>query len=50
MIAAAILLHCGFEIDEALDWISKARGIEVPDTPEQVQWLRENVRFALRGS
>ena len=49
LIAAAVLLHCGFEIDEAFDWISKARGIEVPDTPEQVQWLRENVRFVLRG-
>lgn len=50
LIAAAVLLHCGFEIDEAFEWISKARGIEVPDTREQVQWLRENIDIVLRGS
>ncbi len=39
MIAAGVLLHCGFEPIEAFDLISKKRGVAVPDTQEQVDWV-----------
>ena len=39
MVAAGVLLHCGFEPDEALEHISLKRGVTVPDTDEQIEWL-----------
>ncbi len=39
LVAAAVLLHSGRSVNEALDAISKARGLTVPDTDEQRQWL-----------
>jgi protein-tyrosine phosphatase len=42
LVSAAVLLHCGFGVDDALAAISKARGVTVPDTAEQVQWLAAN--------
>ena len=49
MVAAAVLLHCGFDVDKALARIQKVRGLEVPDTPEQAHWLRENTDILLTG-
>lgn len=37
--AAAVLLHCGFDVDDAFARISLARGVPMPDTAEQRQWL-----------
>lgn len=42
MIAAGVLLHCGFEPEEALEYISAKRGIQVPDTEEQRDWVVSN--------
>ncbi|HET6648210.1 MAG TPA: protein-tyrosine phosphatase family protein [Pyrinomonadaceae bacterium] len=42
LVSAAVLLHCGFSVADALARISKARGVAVPDTPEQAQWLIDN--------
>lgn len=39
MIAAGVLLHCGFEPIDALDFISKKRGVAVPDAQEQIDWV-----------
>lgn len=39
LVSAAVLLHCGFAVRDAFSAISKARGIEVPDTAEQSEWL-----------
>jgi protein-tyrosine phosphatase len=39
LVAAAVLLHCGFEVAEAFAAISRARGVTVPDTREQIEWL-----------
>ncbi len=39
LVAAAILLHTGLSVDEALGTISSARGLQVPDTEEQREWL-----------
>jgi protein-tyrosine phosphatase len=39
IIAAGVLLHCGFEPLGALEHISTKRGVEVPDTQEQIDWV-----------
>ena len=39
IVAAGVLLHCGFEPMEAFKHISAKRGVEVPDTNEQVEWV-----------
>lgn len=49
LVAAAILLHCGFEVDKAFARVQKARGLEVPDTPEQAQWLRDHSDIVWQG-
>ncbi|MFT5219818.1 MAG: protein-tyrosine phosphatase [Planctomycetota bacterium] len=42
MTAAAILIHSGQTADAAFDQISRCRGVEVPDTAEQKDWIRSN--------
>jgi protein-tyrosine phosphatase len=42
LVSAAVLLHCGCGVDDALAAISKARGVLVPDTAEQRQWVAAN--------
>lgn len=39
LVAAGILLHCGFEPLDALNQISEKRGVKVPDTQEQIDWV-----------
>lgn len=39
LIAAGVLLHCGFEPKKAFEHISKKRGVRVPDTDEQIDWV-----------
>lgn len=36
VVAAGVLLHCGFEPLEAIEHISKLRDVAVPDTQEQI--------------
>ncbi len=40
-IAIAVLIHAGTEIDDAIAAVAQARGRPVPETPEQLRWLRE---------
>ncbi len=42
VIAAGVLLHCGFEPKEAFELISEKRGVTVPDTDEQVDWVSKS--------
>jgi len=42
IVAAGVLLHCGFEVGEAFEHISQKRGIAVPDTIEQSEWVEVN--------
>jgi protein-tyrosine phosphatase len=42
IIAAGVLLHCGFDPLEAFDCISSKRGVSVPDTQEQIDWVTNN--------
>jgi len=41
LIAACILKLNGIDVDEAFEMIESARGFEVPDTPEQLEWVRK---------
>jgi protein-tyrosine phosphatase len=47
MIAAALLIRSGLSYIEAAERVSKARGVEVPETEEQRLWLR---RFSEKRS
>jgi protein-tyrosine phosphatase len=42
VLAAGILLHASFDAESAFDHITKARGMVVPDTEEQRQWMINN--------
>ncbi len=42
MVTAGVLLHAGFHPDEAFEHIGKARGVPVPDTGEQRDWVAAN--------
>jgi protein-tyrosine phosphatase len=39
IVAAGVLLHYGFEPHGAFEHISNRRGVQVPDTEEQKNWL-----------
>ena len=41
MIAAAVLEAQGASPDDALGRVSRARGLEVPETPQQREWIRQ---------
>ena len=41
MLAAALLMTSGFSAREAVDVVTKARGIAVPETPRQFEWLQD---------
>lgn len=43
IIAGYILLKLGWQTDKIMDHIGKIRGVKVPDTPEQMEWLRNLV-------
>ena len=49
LVAASVLLHGGMSVDDAFSKISVARGVPVPDTPEQVEWLRQHAYTVLTG-
>ncbi|HSE20849.1 MAG TPA: dual specificity protein phosphatase family protein [Pyrinomonadaceae bacterium] len=40
LIAACVLKLSGIDVDEAFEMIESARGFAVPDTPEQLEWVR----------
>lgn len=40
IIAGCILLKAGFKTDHILQKITAARGLKVPDTDQQIQWLK----------
>jgi len=43
LLAVAVALSLGASLDAALDVVSKARSMRVPETKEQEDWLRRNV-------
>ncbi len=40
IIASSILLQYNFTVNEIIDKITSIRGLKVPDTEEQVEWLK----------
>ena len=42
LLVAGILLHCDMDPQQAFAYASRMRGIRVPETPEQEQWLNSN--------
>jgi len=42
IVTAGVLLHAAIEPDAAFEHIAKARGVAVPDTDEQRQWVVSN--------
>lgn len=43
VLAVSILVRLGWDADEAFYAVESARGCSIPDTPEQRQWVIENV-------
>jgi protein-tyrosine phosphatase len=41
LIAAGVLVICGVPPGNAVDAVSSARGLTVPETPAQLQWIRQ---------
>jgi protein-tyrosine phosphatase len=39
LIAACVLVRSGYDVDGAFDTIAKARGMAVPDTQAQHDWV-----------
>ena len=46
LIAGCVMLKLGFSPNEVFPLLSRARGVPVPDTPGQVQWLSTFSRAA----
>ncbi len=42
LMAAGVLLHTGMDVDKAFDYVSYMRGVRVPETSEQYDWLVAN--------
>ena len=42
LLSAGVLLHAGMDPEEAFAYVSKMRGIRVPETPDQHDWLVSN--------
>lgn len=47
LVAGGVLLHCGFTAKHAFEHISQKRGVQVPDTKEQTNWLIANSEIIL---
>ena len=41
IIAGCLLLKAGYKANEVIQHISKVRGLRVPDTEEQIAWLKK---------
>jgi protein-tyrosine phosphatase len=41
IISGCLLLKPGYKTNEVISLISKARGVQVPDTDEQIAWLKK---------
>jgi protein-tyrosine phosphatase len=42
LVAVAVLIQLGMNVETAIGLVGTARGLPVPETPEQRQWLLEN--------
>jgi protein-tyrosine phosphatase len=49
LIAAGILATSGVNPEEAIEIVSAARGLAIPETPEQCQWVVQGLRLKTAG-
>lgn len=49
MISAGILIHSGLQANAAFDLICEKRGVSVPDTEKQRDWVVSNYRAIVQG-
>lgn len=42
MLAVSIAVALGLSLESAIEAVSRARGVTVPETREQIDWLRRN--------
>ena len=47
IVASAVLINSGYSARESLEAVSKARGVEVPDTEEQAEWVNSIERSGM---
>jgi protein-tyrosine phosphatase len=50
LLAACLLVSRGIPPDAAVDTLSSARGVPVPETPEQRRWINEFASIATNGT
>ena len=50
LLAAGVLLHTGMDAEEAFAYVSHMRGLRVPETMEQHDWLLANYKTIVAGS
>ena len=50
LIAIGALITAGIDLDDAIKTVSAARGLPVPETESQLQWLREFQKLNLSAS
>ena len=44
LLAVSLVVALGMTLEPAIERVSNARGVRVPETDEQSRWLRENER------
>ncbi len=47
LIAVGVLVNSGIAVENALNAVSAARGLAVPETPEQIEWIRHLISDSL---
>jgi protein-tyrosine phosphatase len=50
MVAAGLLIAAGMTAEQAIETVSQARGATVPETAEQLQWIRQLPAEQLTGA
>jgi protein-tyrosine phosphatase len=40
LVAAALLVMSGMGVEKAIEAVSAARGLAIPETPEQLEWIK----------
>jgi len=50
LLAVSIAVATGLELDEAIEAVSRARGVRVPETRSQLEWLRRYKSHLVKGA
>ncbi len=47
LLTAGVLLHTGMDVEQAFEYVSRMRGLRVPETYEQHEWLMANYQTVI---